>query len=170
MNARGAGDSASATPLSVRLAGAFGGACVVVLVLTLIGAAMIRLFDEDRRRSDDDITAHPVSLLAGYDSVDLAELLGEPRYQLPELEPPPPMPLPEPEPREPRRVSGFVMVEVTVDAEGRATDARVIDAAPSGVYERQAVAEALAGRYEAGVPGRRDTVVRFSVPADDTSR
>ena len=168
MTERAAGTSASATPLSLRLAGAFGGACVVVLVLSLIGAGMIRLFDEDRR-GDDDVTSHPVSLLAGYDSVDLAELLGEPRYQLPELEPPPPV-LPAPEPRAPRRVSGFVMVEVMVDADGRATDARVIDAAPAGVYERQAVAEALAGRYEAGVPGRRDTVVRFSVPVDDGAR
>ncbi len=169
MNPGAAGDSAGATPMSVRLAGAFGGACVVVLVLTLIGAAMIRLFDDDRRRDEDDVDAHPVSRLVGYDSVDLAELLGEPRYQLPELEPPPLIPLPEVTPREPRRVSGFVMVEVTVDAEGRATDARVIDAAPAGVYEQEAVAEALAGTYEAGVPGRRDTVVRFSVPVDDTS-
>lgn len=155
------------TPLFVRIAGAFAGACVIVVVLSLIGAGLIRLWDDDRG-SEDDLTAHPVSLLVGYDSVDIAELLGEPRYQLPDLEPPPP--LPAPEPREPRRISGFVMVEVLVDAEGRATDARVIDAAPAGIYEREAVAEALAGRYEAGVPGRRDTVVRFSVPVEDTSR
>ena len=167
MTSAAPGDSPGTTPLSVRLAGAFGGACVVVLVLTLVGAGLIRLFD-DNRRSEDDITAHPVSRLVGYDSVDLAELLGEPRYQLPDLEPPPP--LPASAPRESRRVSGFVMLEVMVDAEGRATDARVIDAAPAGVYEREAVAEALADRYEAGVPGPRDTVVRFSVPADDASR
>ncbi|MEO1596180.1 MAG: TonB family protein [Pseudomonadota bacterium] len=155
------------TRLPKRLAGAFAGACVVVLALTLSAAALIRLFD-DERRDPDAITAHPVQAL-GYDSVDLAELLDEPRYQLPDLEPPPPA-LPPATPRAERQVSGFVMVEVTVDAEGRATDARVIDAAPAGVYEGQAVAEALAGRYEAGLPGRRDTVVRFSVPADASAR
>ena len=154
------------TRLPKRLAGAFAGACVVVLALTLTAAALIRLFD-DERRDPDAITAHPVQAL-GYDSVDLAELLGEPRYQLPDLEPPPA--LPPVAPRAERQVSGFVMVEVPVDANGRATDARVIDAAPAGVYEREAVAEALAGQYESGLPGRRDTVVRFSVPADDAAR
>lgn len=151
--------------LRTRLAGAFAGACVVVLALTLIGAALIRLFD-DNRRDPDAITAHPVSTLVGYDSVDLAELLNEPRYQLPELEAPPP---PLPPPRAERRISGFVMVEVVVDAEGRAEQARVIEAAPSGVYEAQAIEDALAGSYEAGRPGVQDTIVRFSVPAEDAT-
>ena len=161
-------DNGSAAKAPLRFAGAFAGACVIVLALTLTAAGLIRLWDDGGGR-EDDVTAHPVSLLVGYDSVDLAELLDEPRYQLPELEAPPPA-LPAPAPREERRVSGFVMVEVTVDADGRPLDARVIDAAPSGVYEAQAVREALAASYEAGAPGRRDTIVRFSVPADEAAR
>ncbi|MEM7611476.1 MAG: energy transducer TonB [Pseudomonadota bacterium] len=145
-------------PLPARLLGAFAGACCVVLSLSLFASWLIKLFDE---REDDGIESHPVELLVGYSSLDLAELLGEPRHQLPELAPPPP-----PVALAPRTVSGFVMLEVDVDEHGRARDARIIEATPPGVYEQQAVREALAAEYPAGSPGVRDSLVRFSVPAE----
>ncbi|MEL7296212.1 MAG: energy transducer TonB [Pseudomonadota bacterium] len=143
-----------------RLIPAFIGACGVVFVLTAISASLIQWWD-DRERSDDPVQrAQPVSLLSGYSSLDLAELLGEPRYQLPSA----PTPLPPP-PLAARKISGFVIVEVTVNAEGRAINATIAEAEPAGWYEQQALREALAGSYPSGSPGTRDTVIRFSVDA-----
>ncbi len=151
--------------MAVRLAGGFAGACVVVLSLSLFASWLIRLFEE--REVEDTIVAHPVDLLSGYSSVDLNELMGEPRYQLPAFEPPPPLPI-QPVATPERTINGFVMIEVDVDAQGHATAARVIDATPTGLYEQQAIEEALAAEYPAGNAGARDTLIRFSVPADET--
>lgn len=147
--------------MSVRLIGAFVGGCAVALGLSLFAAYLIHVVDD--RRDDDMIEAHPVDLLLGYDQLDLKELLGEPRYELPDIAPPPE--LPEFRPRS-SEIRGFVMLSVEVDADGRATDARVLTAEPSGIYEREAVAEALAMSWPAGTPGQRDHVVRFSVSRD----
>ncbi|MFK8052269.1 MAG: energy transducer TonB [Woeseiaceae bacterium] len=147
-----------------RLLGAFAGACVVVALLTVISASLIRWWDDRERSNDPARNAQPVAL-AGYSSLDLAEILGEPRYQLPEapVAPPPP-------PLSARQISGFVIVEVVVDEQGRATSAKVVTATPSGLYEDQAVRDALDGIYPANAPGRQDAVIRFSVDADTSSK
>lgn len=150
--------------MGVRLFGAFAGACGVVLVLTIISASLIRWWDDRERSSDPARNAQPVSLLSGYSSVDLADLLGEPRYKLPELPSGPPPP-----PLATRQISGVVIVEVVVDETGRALDAKVVEATPSGFYENEAKRDALGAIYPAGAPGTRDAIIRFSVDADSTA-
>lgn len=148
-----------------RLIGAFAAACGIVFLLTVASASLIDWWD-DRERSDDPArNAQPVSTLTGYSAVDLAQLLGEPRYSLPE-----PVALPPPPPLATRTINGFVIVEVSVDAEGRASEARVIEAEPAGLYEQQAVQDALDAFYPAGAPGTRDAVIRFSLPDPSAAR
>lgn len=149
----------------LRFIGSFLAASVVVAAMVVVSVELYGAFDR-HAGGEDEIEAHPLELLVGYDSLDVAELIGEPRRQLPELEPPPP-PLFEPGRIAERAVSGFVQVEVEVDAEGRVTGASVIDAAPAGVYERQALAEARAERYAPGEPGRRTRIIDFSVARDE---
>ncbi len=123
----------------------------------------------ERATGDEEIAvdAHPLDLLIGYDSLDVAELLGEPRRRLPELEAPPPMLEPTaPAAASGRERRGFVQVEVEVDASGRPVDARVLQAAPAGVYEDDALAEVLDQRYPAGEPGTRIRIVDFTVRPD----
>ena len=124
----------------------------------------------ERATSDDEIAveAHPLDLLVGYDSLDVAELLGEPRRRLPELEAPPPMlePVAPAGVTDERERRGFVQVEVEVDASGRPVDARVLQAAPAGVYEDDALAQVLDERYPAGEPGTRIRIVDFTVRPD----
>lgn len=149
----------------LRLAGAFVGACVVVFLLTAGSASLIKWWDDRERNEDDIVTLHPVSGVSGFSSVDLAELLGEPKYQLPEA---PRAPIPPP--LAGREISGFVIVEVTVNADGNPINATVVEAEPAGIYEQQAIRDALAETYTAGAPGKQDTVIRFSVSADEVSR
>ena len=155
-----------ATSLSRRLAVAFAGGCAVALGLSLVAAGLVRVFDD--RYQERGPVAHSVDVLVGYDRLDLKELLGEPRHALPELPPAPP--LPPPAVRE-RTVRGFVMLSVDVDDEGRVRDARVVSAQPAGLYESQAIAEALAQTWPAGAAGPRDAVIRFETtrPISDES-
>lgn len=139
------------------MVGAFCGACVVVFCLALFAASLVSRFEDD---GEDELVAHPVSQLVGYSSLDLAELLGEPRRQLPELAPPPPaIELPA------REVRGFVQLQLTVDMNGEVVDAAVVSAAPEGVYEAEALAAARSMTYPAGRPGVRSEIIDFAVPA-----
>ncbi|MEO1581535.1 MAG: energy transducer TonB [Pseudomonadota bacterium] len=150
--------------LQSRLGIAFVGGCTVALALSLIAAFLIHVVDD--RRDEDMIEAHPVDLLLGYDQLDLKELLGEPRYQLPEVREAPELPTYRPPERE---IRGFVMLAVEVDAEGRTIDAQVLEAEPSGVFETEAITQALAERWPAGSPGMRDHVVQFTIPGGERS-
>ena len=148
-----------------RLAGAFVGACVVVFLLTAGSASLIKWWDDRERDENSIVKLHPVSGVSGFSSVDLAELLGEPKYQLPEA---PRAPIPPP--LAGREISGFVIVEVTVNDAGNPVNATIVQAEPAGIYEQQAIRDALAGSYAAGAPGKQDTVIRFSVNADEINR
>ncbi|MEJ2601926.1 MAG: energy transducer TonB [Gammaproteobacteria bacterium] len=146
----------------VRLLGSFVAACVVVGVMLLIAVELWGGFDRATGSDEPPLEARPLDLLVGYDSLDVAELFGEPRRQLPELEPPPP-PLQAPPVPGKRGVQGFVQVEVDVDARGRVVDARVLDAAPAGVYESEALSRVRSQRFPVGQPGTRIRIVDFSV-------
>lgn len=82
---------------------------------------------------------------------------------------PPPPPL-----MSERKVSGFVQLEYTINADGSVSDVKVLGAAPAGVYEERAVAQVARRMHaptfnDAGeATARRATeVVEFSVPATE---
>jgi hypothetical protein len=83
-----------------------------------------------------------------------------------------PEPPPKPPPLPPRELRGFVQLEVSLDAQGRVVDARVIGAMPPGRYEAQALADVRLRRYPPividgkAVPGKFSEVVNFQVPAE----
>lgn len=149
----------------LRFTASFLAACVVVTAMLVVAVQLWGGFERATGEEEIPLEAHPLDLLVGYDSLDVAELMGEPRRRMPELEAPPPMLAPAPATPE-REVRGFVQVEVEVDASGRPVDARVLEAAPAGLYEDDALAEVLGERYPAGEPGTRIRVVDFSVRPD----
>ena len=153
----------------LRFATSFLAACVVVAAMLVVAVQLWGGFERATGEEEIPLEAHPLDLLVGYDSLDVADLMGEPRRRLPELEAPPPMLAPAPSPSTgppEREVRGFVQVEVEVDASGRPVDARVLEAAPAGLYEDDALAQVLGERYPAGEPGTRIRVVDFSVRPD----
>jgi len=148
----------------LRLLASFLTACVVSGAMLVVAVQLWGGFERATGEDEIAVEAHPLDLLVGYDSLDVAELLGEPRRRLPELEEPPPMLEPVPPAAATGRVRrGFVQVEVEVDAGGRPVDARVLQAAPAGVYEDDALAQVLGQRYPAGEPGTRIRIVDFTV-------
>jgi len=151
----------------LRFLASFLAACVVVAAMLVVAVQLWGGFERATGEEEIPVQAHPLDLLVGYDSLDVAELMGEPRRSLPELEAPPPVLTPLPPPEAPgRELRGFVQVEVDVDARGRPVGARVLEAAPAGVYEEDALAEVLDQRYPAGEPGTRIRIVDFSVRPD----
>lgn len=151
----------------LRFLASFLAACVVVAAMLMVAVQLWGGFERATGEDEIAVEAHPLDLLVGYDSLDVAELLGEPRRRLPELEAPPPMLEPAPPAGVTERErQGFVQVEVEVDASGRPVDARVLRAAPAGVYEDDALAEVLGQRYPAGEPGTRIRIVDFTVRPD----
>lgn len=136
-------------------------ASVVVLALLVASLAAFGLFD----RPEETLYVHPVEILSQSDRVDVAELIGaDDARGLPERRVVPPI-----EPLEvPRReVSGFVQIEVEVDAEGRVREAAVVNALPSGVYEDQALRQVRQRRYPARPGGGTYVeVVPFQVDPD----
>ncbi len=151
----------------LRYLASFLAACGVVGAMLVVAVQLWGGFERASGEDEIPVEAHPLDLLVGYDSLDVAELLGEPRRRLPELEAPPPV-LPPLAPAAPagRERRGFVQVEVEVDASGRPVEARVLQAAPAGVYENRALTEVLGERYPAGEPGLRIRIVDFTVRPD----
>ena len=136
-------------------------ASVVVLALLVAALWAFGLFE----KPEEVVYAHPVEVLSRSDRVDVAELIGADQRQLPRR--------PTPQPVEPleiprRQVTGFVQLEVSVDADGRVQSATVVNALPAGVYEEQALRQVQGRRYpprEGG--GSYVEIVPFRVPADE---
>jgi len=133
----------------------------VVLALLVASLAAFGLFD----KPEETLYVHPVEVLSHSDRVDVAELIGADRERrLPERRVAPPVEALE-IPR--REVSGFVQVEVEVDAEGRVSAAEVVNALPAGIYEEQALRQVRQRRYPARAGGETYVeVVPFKVDAD----
>lgn len=141
-----------------------------VIVITFVGG-MIHYY----KSPDDDTsmpTLHDVRIISLADNPALADAIRKERERTgsaqAERQPPPPPIMAE------REVAGFVQVEYTINADGSVSDARVLSAAPSGVYEQRALAEISRGMHtpaynDDGEPvARRATdVVEFSVPASE---
>lgn len=148
----------------LRFLVSFLAACCVVSVMLVTAVQVWGGFERATGEEELPVESHPLDLLVGYDSLDVAELFGEPRRRLPVLEGPPPAP--EAGPSLPaREVQGFVQVEVEVDERGRVVDARVLGATPSGIYDRRALARVRAQRFPPGEPGTRIRVVDFTLEA-----
>src|SRR6056297_1254621 len=75
----------------LRLLASFLTACVVSAAMLVVAVQLWGGFERATGEDEIAVEAHPLDLLVGYDSLDVAELLGEPRRRLPELEAPPPM-------------------------------------------------------------------------------
>jgi TonB family protein len=136
-------------------------ASVVVLALLVASLWAFGLFE----KPEEVVYAHPVEVLSRSDRVDVAELLGADQRQLPRRPAPQPVqPLEIPR----REVTGFVQLEVSVDADGRVQRATVVNALPGGVYEEQALRQVQGRRYpprEGG--GTYVEIVPFRVAADE---
>lgn len=136
-------------------------ASAVVLVLLVSALWAFGVFD----REEEVIYAHPVEVLSQSDRVDVAELVGAPQRQMPARpveRPVEPLVVPR------REVSGFVQIEVEVDADGRVQRAEVVNALPAGVYEAQALRQVRQRRYPPRAGGGRYVeVVPFKVAADE---
>ena len=146
----------SATPGWLRWAGSVAAAAVVVGVLMVASLWAFGAFDRE-----DGHHAVDVHILSSSERLDLAKQLGEDdarrRPRLPPLADIPALEIPK------RAESGFVQVEVVVDASGRILDAEVVRAVPSGVYEEQALEVVRARDYEPGDAGRRIEIVDFTI-------
>lgn len=135
-------------------------ACVVVAALMVASLWAFGIFDREEGHRAVDI-----SLLSVSERVDLAELLGErspdERPTLPPLEEIEPLEIPR------RSESGFVQVEFSVDDAGNVTDAQVVRAMPTGLFEDQALEIVRSRRYQPGGETRMTEIVDFSVEPED---
>lgn len=140
----------------LRWAGSAAVAAVVVAALLVASLWAFGAFDRD-----DGHHAVDVHILSSSERLDLAEQLGEGddrrRPRLPPLEDIPPLEIPK------RGESGFVQLEVVVDASGQVVDAQVVRSVPSGVYEDQALEMVRSRDYEPGDAGTRTEIVDFTV-------
>jgi len=136
-------------------------ASAVVLAMMVSALWAFGLFD----RAEEVIYAHPVEILSHSDRVDVAELVGAPGRPVPARpveRPVEPLVVPR------REVSGFVQIEVEVDADGRVQRAEVVNALPAGVYEEQALRQVRRRRYPPRAGGGSYVeVVPFRVAADE---
>ncbi len=130
----------------------------VTFVLLMFGVQSFNSF----RADDDERKTYPLEILSSSDRIDLARQLGEDigrkRPELPKLEDLPQL-------RVPKRVStGFVQLEVSVEADGRVREAVVVGAtAPQEQVERVR-AEILERRFEPSiVDGRPIPSVRTEI-------
>ncbi|HEX7029021.1 MAG TPA: energy transducer TonB [Gammaproteobacteria bacterium] len=141
-----------------------------VTVVTVVGLG-IRYFDKPE---EDPLPAEFefVEIVNLAENPALAEAIRKEREKqgVQEDKLPPPPVLPE------RMVSGFVHLEYTINPDGTVSDVRVVGAAPSGVYEERAIAEASRSMHapafnDAGeaVARRVTEIVEFSVPASELS-
>lgn len=140
-----------------------------VLVITVVGAG-IRFYQP---REEDPMLAdlQQMKVVNLADNPRLAEAVRKEREKHATEEPrtPPPPPLvPE------RQITGFVHVEYIINPDGSVSDVRVIGAAPSGVYEQQAIARVSRSMHAPAynddgeaVPRRATEIVEFSVSASE---
>ena len=142
----------------VRWAGSLAIGATVVYLILLAGLYFAGWFENT---SAETTGAQVIDLLGETDRVRLEDELGlrPRRSRLPP--PPPPIVLP-------RRVSGFVQLEVEVGTRGEVLDAKVLGAVPAGYYEEQALQEVRQRRYEPSPIGRyrQAEVVPFNVTVD----
>jgi hypothetical protein len=130
----------------------------VTFLLTMFGVKSFNRFKPD----DDERKTHPLEILSRSDRIDLARLLGEEtgrrRPELPKLEDLPQLQIPE------RVSTGFVQLEVSVDADGRVSDAVVVGATAPREQVEQARAEVLQQGFEpATVDGHAIPSVRTEI-------
>lgn len=155
----------------LRLAAAATVATVAVVIV--VGSA-IRYYGPEH--DDRALSAlQDVRVVSLAENPALAEAIRKERERNGDVHPknePPPMPPPRPA----RNVSGFVHLEYTINPDGSVSDVIVIGAAPSGIYEQQAVEKVARAMHapaynDAGeaVARRATEIVDFSVPADQIS-
>lgn len=155
---------------------AFVGGTLITLAMLVIG---LSFFDDPPNKASLRKGVE-VAPLPAHHTVDIADWVRETRGDLPEPvdgEPVARLPAPPPVVFQRADIEGFVQVRFTVLPDGSASDVRVFGAVPAGYYERQAVEQVLARRWEPGVDDdgnrvRRDAteVVRFTLPADTPRR
>lgn len=140
----------------VRWAGSLLIGAIVVYLLLVAGLYFSGWFEDE---STSGVQTRAIELLGEIDRVRLEdELMLAPKPSRP---PPPPVVLP-------RRVSGFVQLEVEVGTGGRVVSAKVLGAVPEGFYEEQALQEVQQRLYEPSPIGRyrQVEVVPFTVTVD----
>lgn len=148
------------------------GATVVVVAMVLIGLSFFEgPVDNSRLRQGMEITPLPDN-----SRTDVADWLQETRGDLDvadDEDPVPRIPVPPRFELERPDIVGFVQLVFTVDVDGNPSDIRVFGAVPAGYYEREAIAQVAARRYEPdrdeqgrAVPRRATEVVEFRLPSD----
>lgn len=160
----------------MRFLVALAGGLLITLAMLVIG---ISFFDDPPNQASLRKGVE-VTPLPAHHSVDIAEWVRETRGDLPEPidgEPVARLPAPPPVVFQRADIEGFVQVRFTVLPDGSASAVRVFGAVPAGYYERQAVEQVRARRWEPGVdadgnPVPRDSteVIRFTLPADTPRR
>lgn len=155
---------------------AFAGGTLITLAMLVIG---LSFFDDPPNKASLRKGVE-VAPLPAHHTVDIADWVRETRGDLAEPvdgEPVVRLPAPPPVVFQRADIEGFVQVRFTVLPDGTASDVRVFGAVPAGYYERQAVEQVLARRWEPGVDDdgnrvRREAteVVRFTLPADTPRR
>lgn len=141
-----------------------------VSVVTVVGLG-IRYYEKND--TDSPYEFEVVNIVNLADNPELAEAIRREREKVapPKNEPPPPPEMPE------RMVNGFVHLEYTINPDGSVSNVRVVGAAPSGVYEDQAVARVSRSMHAPAytddgraVARRATEIVEFSVPASEVGR
>jgi TonB family protein len=148
---------------ALRFTFSVGIAAVIVFVLLVVCLWAFGAYD----RAAEGPRSQRIDLLSESERLDLAEMLGEEtgpqRPKLPELKDIPPLVLPS----VPK--TGFVQVEVVVDAQGRVTEAEVVGSTHEGAFEEQALAIVRARQYVPRPDGgtdRRTEIVDFTVEGE----
>lgn len=148
------------------------GATVIVVAMVLIGLSFFDgPVDNNLLRQGVEVAPLPANA-----RTDVADWLQETRGDLEptdEDDPVPRIPVPPRFELERPDIVGFVQLVFTVDVDGNPTDIRVFGAVPAGYYERQAIEQISARRYEPdrdeqgrAVPRRETEVVEFRLPHD----
>ena len=145
---------------ALRFTLSVGIAAVIVFVLLVVSLWAFGAYE----RVAEGPRSQRIDLLSESERLDLAEMLGEDtgpqRPKLPELKDIPPLVLPS------RPQTGFVQVEVVVDAQGRVAEAEIVGSTHEGVFEEQALAIVRARQYTPRPDGgadRRTEIVDFTV-------
>jgi protein TonB len=64
-----------------------------------------------------------------------------------------------------QNITGFVVVEFTLKPDGRATDLRVVESQPAGVFDKSALSGVASGRFDTSAlgPDRKPRRARIRV-------